>query len=58
MFLKKLDDDERGKIEAGETVVVDSEYYGSLPIRKEFFVRSKELDFDLNKSIDVECPVR
>jgi len=53
----ELDEKAKEKVDSGETILIDSEY-GKLPIRKNFFLNSRKLEFDLKKPIEVKCPIR
>ena len=41
----------------GKAIVMDSTY-GSVPVRKDFVMKSAELEFDLTQKLDIQCPVK
>jgi hypothetical protein len=44
-------------LDSGDCVVIKT-VYGDMVVRKDFAEKSRLLEFDISKPIDVECPVR
>jgi hypothetical protein len=56
-WYNQCDEGSQRKLEAGEAVICPTEY-GDRIVRKDFAEKSRKMELNTSKPIDVKCPIR